>query len=96
MTDKEKLTALLMASAGDCFGKVGALNCTKLADYLLEHGVIVMPAKGCEYCEGRAYTKKPLTVITRYGRRIELAFEFCPKCGRPLKALVETELKERE
>ena len=96
MNDREELTALLMAGAGDCFGKVGALNCTKLADYLLEHGVIVLPAKWCEYCEGRAYTKKPLTVITRYGRRIELAFEFCPKCGRPLKALVETELKERE
>ena len=40
--------------------------------------------KGCEYCKGRAYTKKPLTVITRYGRRIELTFEFCPKCGRKL------------
>lgn len=43
MTDREELTALLMAGAGDCFGKVGALNCTKLADYLLEHGVIVLP-----------------------------------------------------
>ena len=96
MNDREELTALLMAGAGDCLGKGGTLNCSKLADYLLEHGVIVMPAKGCEYCEGRAYTKKPLTVITRYGRRIELAFEFCPKCGRPLKALVETELKEHE
>lgn len=40
--------------------------------------------KGCEHCKGRAYTKKPLTVITRYGRRIELTFEFCPKCGRKL------------
>lgn len=40
--------------------------------------------KGCEYCKGRAYTKKPLTVITRYGKRIELTFEFCPKCGRKL------------
>lgn len=40
--------------------------------------------KGCEYCKGRAYTKKPLTVITRYGRRIELTFEYCPKCGRKL------------
>ena len=96
MNDREELTALLMAGAVDCLGKGGTLNCSKLADYLIEHGVVVMPAKGCEYCEGRAYTKKPLTVITRYGRRIELAFEFCPKCGRPLKALVETELKERE
>lgn len=40
--------------------------------------------KGCEYCEGRAYTKKPLTVITKYGRKIELVFEFCPNCGRKM------------
>lgn len=56
--------------------------------------------KGCEYCKGRAYTKKPLTVITRYGRRIELTFEFCPKCGRKLntekKVLTMPEYIERE
>ena len=40
--------------------------------------------KGCEYCKGRAYTKKPLIVITKYGRRIELVFEYCPNCGRKL------------
>ena len=45
MTDREDLTALLMAGAGDCLGKGGALNCSKLADYLLEHGVIVLPCK---------------------------------------------------
>ena len=45
MTDREKLTALLMAGAGDCLGKGGALNCSKLADYLIEHGVIVLPCK---------------------------------------------------
>lgn len=45
MTDREELTALLMAGAGDCFGKGGALNCSKLADYLLEHGVVVLPCK---------------------------------------------------
>ncbi len=45
MTDRERLTALLMAGAGDCLGKGGALNFTKLADYLLEHGVIVLPCK---------------------------------------------------
>ena len=39
--DRERLTALLMAGAGDCLGKGGALNCSRLADYLLEHGVIV-------------------------------------------------------
>ena len=41
MTDGERLTALLMAGAGDCLGKGGVLNCSKLADYLLEHGVTV-------------------------------------------------------
>lgn len=51
---------------------------------------------GCEYCKGRAYTKKPLTVITRYGRRIELAFDYCPKCGRRIKPFDEDLLKERE
>ena len=43
--DRERLTALLMAGAGDCLGKGGALNCSRLADYLLEHGVIVLPCK---------------------------------------------------
>ena len=52
--------------------------------------------KGCEYCKGRAYTKKPLTVITRYGRRIELAFDYCPKCGRRIKPFDEDLLKERD
>lgn len=52
--------------------------------------------KGCEYCKGRAYTKKPLTVITRYGRRIELTFDYCPKCGRRIKPFDEDLLKERE
>ena len=45
MTDREELTALLMAGAGDWLGKDGALNCSKLADYLIEHGVIVLPCK---------------------------------------------------
>ena len=45
MADRERLTALLMAGAGDCLGKGGALNCSRLADYLLEHGVIVPPCK---------------------------------------------------
>ena len=45
MTNKERLTALLMVGAGDCLGKGGALNCSRLADYLLEHGVIVPPCK---------------------------------------------------
>ena len=45
MTDRERLTALLMAGAGDCLGKGGALNFSRLADYLLEHGVVLMPCK---------------------------------------------------
>ena len=45
MTDRERLTALLMAGAGDCLGKGGALNCSRLADYLIEHGVTVPPCK---------------------------------------------------
>ena len=53
MADRERLTALLMAGAGDCLGKGGALNCSRLADYLLEHGVIVLPCKAGDtlYCE---------------------------------------------
>ena len=53
MTDRERLTALLMAGAGDCLGKGGALNCSRLADYLLEHGVTVLPCKVGDtlYCE---------------------------------------------
>ena len=43
--DRERLTALLMAGAGDSLGKGGALNCSRLADYLLEHGIIVLPCK---------------------------------------------------
>ena len=51
--DRERLTALLMAGSGDCLGKGGALNCSRLADYLLEHGVIVLPCKVGDtlYCE---------------------------------------------
>lgn len=45
MTDRERLTVLLMAGAGDFIKKNGALNCSKLADYLLEHGVIALPCK---------------------------------------------------
>ena len=45
MNDREELTALLMTGAVDCLGKGGTLNCSKLADYLLEHGIIVLPCK---------------------------------------------------
>lgn len=52
--------------------------------------------KGCEYCKGRAYTKKPLTVITKYGRRIELVFDYCPKCGRRIKPIDENFKNDKE
>ena len=52
--------------------------------------------KGCEYCKGRAYTKKPVTVITIYGRKFEMTFDYCPKCGRRLKPVDENLLEERE
>lgn len=45
MTEGEQLTALLMAGAGQFISKNGALNCTKLADYLIASGVIVPPCK---------------------------------------------------
>ena len=53
MTDREQLIVLLMSGAGDCLGKGISLNCSKLADYLLEHGVIVLPCKPGKilYCE---------------------------------------------
>ena len=53
MTDREQLIALLMSGAGNCLGKGISLNCSKLADYLLEHGVIVLPCKVGDtlYCE---------------------------------------------
>lgn len=40
--------------------------------------------------------EKPFTVITRYGRRIELAFDYCPKCGRRIKPFDEDLLEERD
>lgn len=45
MTDRELLTALIMGGSSVALKKNGTLNCTELADYLLEHGVIVPPCK---------------------------------------------------
>jgi hypothetical protein len=78
------LIELLNVDMSGYDGKVHGDYTENLADHLLANGVIVPPKKGCEYCKGRAYTKRPLTVITKYGRRIELAFEFCPNCGRKM------------
>lgn len=44
----------------------------------------VRHGKGCSYCKGRAYSKKPLTVITRSLKRVETVFNFCPCCGRSM------------
>lgn len=46
----------------------------------------VRHGNGCSYCKGRSYTKKPLTVITRTMKRVEVCFNFCPNCGRDLRA----------
>jgi hypothetical protein len=40
--------------------------------------------KACDFCKGRAYTKKPVTIITAYGKRFQMVFEHCPNCGRKL------------
>lgn len=97
MTDRERLTALLMAGAGDCLGKGGALNCTKLADYLLEHGVIVLPCKVGDalYCESAikghiTYLKAP---------DLEWIFENREIFGKeifPTREEAEKALKERK
>ena len=71
MTDSENLTALLMAGAGDCFGKGGALNCSKLADYLLDHGVIVPPC-------GRVNTIAEHTDIWNLPKTISAKPSFSP------------------
>ena len=41
--------------------------------------------KPCDFCKGRAYTKKPVTIITAYGKRFQMVFEHCPNCGRKLR-----------
>ena len=97
MTDRERLTALLMAGAGDCLGKGGALNCSKLADYLLEHGVIVLPCKVGDtlYCESAikghiTYLKAP---------DLEWIFENREKFGKEIfltREEAEKAIKERE
>ena len=42
--------------------------------------------KPCDFCKGRAYTKKPVTIITAYGKRFQMVFEHCPSCGRKLRS----------
>ena len=97
MPDRERLTALLMAGAGDFIKKNGALNCTKLADYLLEHGVIVLPCKVGDtlYCESAikghiTYLKAP---------DLEWIFENRENFGKEIflaREEAERALKERE
>ena len=41
--------------------------------------------KTCDFCKGRAYTKKPVTIITAYDKRFQMVFEYCPNCGRKLR-----------
>ena len=44
------------------------------------------PKRGCEFCKGRAYSTKPLTVITRTMKHVQTVFNFCPNCGRQMCA----------
>lgn len=66
MTNKERLEALLMAGAGQFLTK-GTLNCTKLAEYLDEHGVIVPPCNVGDYVydimDGTAYKTRALYFV---------------------------------
>ena len=48
-------------------------------------GVKMANEKPCGFCKGRAYTKKPVTIITAYGKRFQIVFEHCPNCGRKLR-----------
>lgn len=61
MNDIDRLTALLMAEAGQLIEKNGTLNCSKLAEKLIENGVVVTDSKRnvpmcgttnlpCSYC----------------------------------------------
>ena len=43
----------------------------------------------CEYCEGRAYTHEPFTVITQKMNQVDVVFNFCPNCGADLRRGVE-------
>lgn len=45
----------------------------------------MMNDKPCDFCKGRAYTKKPVTIITAYGKRFQMVIEHCPNCGRKLR-----------
>lgn len=94
MTDSENLTALLMAGAGDCLGKGGTLNCSKLADYLIEHGVIVLPCKVGdtlyeihERLKGGKWIK---TISERHVRGIEISIHniLIARCGTDISVFL--------
>lgn len=59
-------------------------------DYAVEHLASAVNIKNkpviyCQFCKGRAYTKKPVIIITAYGKRFQMVFEHCPNCGRKLR-----------
>lgn len=87
MTDRDRLVELLKDTLHEWECDVSIKTVTEIAEHLISNGVIVSPSKGCEYCKGRSYTKKPVTIITKYGKKTELTFDFCPKCGRLLKSI---------
>ena len=97
MTDRERLTALLMAGAGDCLGKGGALNCSRLADYLLEHGVIVLPCKAGDTLQCESAIKGHITYLK--APDLEWIFENREIFGKDIfitREEAERALKERE
>lgn len=61
----------------------------RLAEFAVENAPTIEPEashrKRCEFCKGRSFTNKPLTVITRTLKRVEVVFNFCPKCGRDMR-----------
>ena len=50
---------------------------------------LIRKKMGCKFCKGRAYSKKPLTVITRTMKKVEVVFEYCPSCGRKMNGGAE-------
>lgn len=75
---KEKLVDVLRRKP------YGQCTYEEMADYLFANGVAVHEPDGCGYCRGASRTEEPFTVITRKGRKVNVVFNFCPRCGRQL------------
>lgn len=64
-----------------------------IAKLAIDSVPVVRRRKSCSYCEGRSYSKKPLTVITPTMKRVEVVFEYCPACGRKMDLRTPTEVQ---